>query len=91
MIVDDLFELVSYRVHPEAHITVNREVCASCDHRACAFVCPARCYLWNEERERIDFAYEPCLECGTCLLVCDKGALVWNYPKGGFGVRYRLT
>jgi ferredoxin like protein len=32
-----------------------------------------------------------CLECGTCLLVCDKGALDWNYPKGGFGVRFRLT
>jgi len=91
MIVDDLFDLVSYRVHPEPHIKVNRTICERCIHRACTYVCPARCYLWNGEKERIDFAYEPCLECGTCLLICDKGALEWHYPKGGFGVRFRLT
>ena len=91
MIVDDLFDLVSYRVHPEAHIKVNRVICEHCTHRACTFACPARCYLWNAEKGRIDFAYEPCLECGTCLLICDEGALEWNYPKGGFGVHFRLT
>ena len=91
MIVDDIFDLVSYRVHPEAHIKVNRDMCQQCAHKACTFACPARCYLWNAERGRIDFAYEPCLECGTCLLICDKGALEWNYPKGGFGVHFRLT
>jgi ferredoxin like protein len=91
MIVDDLFDLISYRVHHEAHIRVNRDICQACIHRACTFACPAACYQWNEERSRIDFAYEACLECGTCLLICDKGALEWNYPKGGFGVRYRLT
>ena len=32
-----------------------------------------------------------CLECGTCLIICEKGALDWKYPRGGFGVRYRLT
>jgi ferredoxin like protein len=91
MIVDDLFELVSYKVHPEPHIRVNRDICQECKHRACTFVCPARCYQWNSERGRIDFAYEPCLECGTCLIICDRGALEWNYPKGGFGVHFRLT
>jgi ferredoxin like protein len=91
MITDHLFELTSYRIDQEPHIIVNREVCASCSHRACVFTCPARCYQWNENSARVDFAYEACLECGTCLIVCDKAALQWNYPKGGFGVRYRLT
>jgi ferredoxin like protein len=91
MIVDDLFNITSYRVHLEAHIKVNRSHCPECLHKACAFACPARCYQWNDERNRLDFAYEPCLECGTCLLVCDKGALEWSYPRGGFGVRFRLT
>jgi ferredoxin like protein len=91
MITDHLFEMTSYRIDREPHITVNREVCASCNHRACVFTCPARCYQWNENNARVDFAYEACLECGTCLIICDKGALEWNYPKGGFGVRYRLT
>lgn len=91
MMVDDLFQLMSYRIHTEAHIRVNQDVCMTCSERACTFVCPARCYQWNGERLRLEFAYEPCLECGTCLLICDDGALEWNYPKGGFGVRFRLT
>ena len=91
MIVDDLFELVSYRVHTEPHIRINRNACSHCVHRACTFMCPAGCYQWNAQRERIDFAYEACLECGACLLVCDLSALDWHYPKGGFGVRLRLT
>ncbi len=91
MIVDDLFDLVSYRVHPEAHIRLERERCRGCSHRACTFACPARCYTYSEEREQVDFAYEACLECGTCLLVCDRDALSWSYPVGGCGVRFRLT
>ncbi len=91
MIVDEIFELVSYNIDDEAHIKVNREVCHACTHRACTFACPVSCYQWNEQRGRIDFAYESCLECGTCLIICDKGALEWKYPRGGFGVRYRLT
>ncbi len=91
MMIDDLFEWMSYRIHTEPHIRVNSDICRKCAHRACTFACPARCYQWDAEKGRIDFAYEPCLECGTCLLVCDLKALEWNYPQGGFGVRFRLT
>jgi ferredoxin like protein len=91
MITDNIFDLTSYRIDPEPHIVLNRQVCVSCEHRACVFTCPAGCYQWNETSARVDFAYEACLECGTCLIICDKGALQWSYPKGGFGVRYRLT
>ena len=91
MIVDDLFDLVSYRLHSEPHILVNQTICRNCIHRACTFACPARCYGWNTEKERVDFAYEACLECGTCLILCDRGALEWHYPRGGYGVRFRLT
>jgi len=91
MITDHLFELTSYRIDNVPHISVNRGTCKLCDHRACVFTCPAGCFQWNEAGARIDFAYEACLECGTCSIICDKGALQWNYPRGGFGVRYRLT
>jgi len=91
MITDEIFELVSYQMDQESHITVDREVCQQCTHKACTFACPARCYGWNEEKERINFAYEACLECGTCLIICDRGALKWNYPRGGFGVRFRMS
>lgn len=91
MNLDDIFDLVSYRIHPDAHIVVDHDTCVDCPHRACTFACPARCYEWNESRGRVDFAYESCLECGTCLLVCDPGALEWSYPAGGYGVRFRAT
>jgi len=91
VIVDEIFDLVSYRIHPEPHIKVDTGRCASCDHRACTYSCPARCYEWSEDRERLDFAHESCLECGTCLLMCDRGAIEWSYPVGGFGVRFRTT
>lgn len=91
MIVEHIFELVSFQVDSEAHIRINQTACQGCLHKSCTFSCPARCYQWNRERNRIDFAYEPCLECGTCLLICDQGALEWNYPRGGFGVLFRLS
>jgi ferredoxin like protein len=91
MIVDEIFDLVSFKIHPDAHIRVKKETCQACPHKGCTFSCPARCYQWNQERNTVDFAYEACLECGTCLIICDQGALDWNYPKGGFGVRFRLT
>jgi ferredoxin like protein len=88
MIVDELFDLTSYRVHSEPHIRLDRERCRPCSHRACTFACPARCFEWSQARGRVEFAYETCLECGTCLAICDKGALDWHYPCGGFGVRF---
>jgi ferredoxin like protein len=91
VIVQRILDLVSYRVHSEPHIVVHHDRCAECGHRACTYVCPAACYDWNEARARVDFAYETCLECGTCLLVCDREALSWHYPPGGFGVRFRAT
>jgi ferredoxin like protein len=35
------------------------------------------------------FNCEGCLECGTCKVVCDRDAVSWRYPRGGYGVRYR--
>jgi ferredoxin like protein len=44
MVTDELFDLVSYRIHPEAHIRLDPDVCQGCTHRACTSCCPARCY-----------------------------------------------
>ena len=38
------------------------------------------------------FVYAGCLECGTCFVVCDGDAFTrWRYPRGGFGVSFRMT
>lgn len=85
--IDDRLALNKYDVDEKAHITVNYDICKPCDHKACLFACPAVCYVL--ESEQVKFRYEGCLECGTCRIICDKGAITWDYPRGGFGILFR--
>lgn len=74
------------------HITVNPEICRECKTFDCVYACPANCYKFSEGEEvdsPIIFDYAPCLECGSCRIVCPHGSVDWHYPKGGFGVEYR--
>lgn len=79
-----------YRLDRKAHIQVDFEKCRACRHRACVTACPAQCYLPHPE-DGVAFHHEACLECGTCYLICDQGALKWNYPGGGCGVSFRFA
>jgi ferredoxin like protein len=83
-------KLNRYSRDRESHIRINTEKCRSCPHRACLTACPAQCYLPHPENTVI-FNYQACLECGTCYLICDQGALQWNYPRGGCGVSFRFS
>ena len=91
MNIDDLTLLTQFQTDDQPHIIVNKEVCATCDHRACVAACPANCYTWDEATKLLSVVYETCLKCGTCYINCDKGAVDWNYPRGGYGVCFRLT
>jgi ferredoxin like protein len=91
MIVDDLPQFTQFQVDEQTHIILDREACKSCDHHSCVHSCPANCYTLNEETNRVNVVYENCLECGTCQVICDKQAIDWSYPRGGYGVCYRLT
>lgn len=61
-----------------------------CHHQACTSACPAQCYILDLEKG-VTFNYQNCLECGTCYVICDQGALIWGYPAGGYGVSYRFA
>ena len=90
--VDDLFDFTAFNVDREPHIVVDTSHCVGCDHRACTTCCPARCYAWSEKDRKMTFVYAGCLECGTCYAVCDREAFtLWRYPRGGFGVSFRMT
>lgn len=73
----------------EAHITLNKEYCRRCEAKPCTFACPAGLYTVKDGE--LSFDYAGCLECGTCRLVCPHAgqALLWRYPRGGFGVVFR--
>jgi len=77
-----------YYVDDKVHITVNQNVCDVCDKRVCVHICPAGCF--KLVANRLSYAYEQCLECGSCRLVCKKGAINWTYPRGGFGICYEF-
>jgi ferredoxin like protein len=89
--IEDLTQLTQFQADDRPHIVVDKDICRSCDHRACVTACPANCYTFNEETKLLSVVWETCLECGTCYVLCDKGALDWSYPRGGCGVCYRLT
>ena len=73
----------------EAHIVLDKTYCRMCAAKPCTLACPAGLYTVKDGE--ISFDYAGCLECGTCRVVCPHSgkALVWCYPRGGFGVHYR--
>ena len=72
----------------EAHISLDKTICAQCREKPCLVVCPAVLYRMNGDE--INFDYAGCLECGTCRVVCkNKGIARWQYPRGTFGVNFR--
>ncbi len=91
MNIADLPELTQFITDEKSHIIINGQICLTCSRPTCVTACPANCYTCNEETKLLSVVYENCLECGTCQILCDKGAIAWTYPRGGFGVNYRLT
>lgn len=72
-----------------AHIVIDKDICATCEVKACLVVCPAVLYKLDKNGE-MRFDYAGCLECGTCRIACtDKGIVKWEYPRSTFGVSYR--
>ncbi|HTY82275.1 MAG TPA: 4Fe-4S dicluster domain-containing protein [Dehalococcoidales bacterium] len=87
MKIDDKLALNLFHVDKKAHIEIDQAICRKCPHKACTRVCPVENYTINEGD--VVFAWEGCLECGTCRIVCDQGSVKWTYPSGGFGIVYR--
>lgn len=86
--VEERLSLVRYVVDTQSHIRVDFTLCSNCADRPCLLCCPAGCFTC--EQGAVRHAYEGCLECGTCRLVCLLGAVTWTNPRGGYGVSYRF-
>lgn len=87
MMIEDRLYTVLFRADRERHITVMTERCEECLEKSCTHICPAGCYQLIDDR--IEYSYEGCLECGACRQVCEREAIDWKYPRGGFGVCFR--
>ncbi|MEW6558254.1 MAG: ferredoxin family protein [Elusimicrobiota bacterium] len=72
--------------HPHVRLK-NKEFCQSCEGKPCLYICPVENY--KENNGEIVLSWEGCLECGSCRIACKYGAIEWNHPRGGFGIKYR--
>jgi len=84
MTLEQKLALVKTRKDSVSHIEVDQGLCSRCSQKVCLTICPAKTY--EEINGRIHTAYENCLECGSCRLVCPLGGIKWENPRGKFGV-----
>ena len=89
--LDDKLYLNRWKTDGDTHLSIlDNDVCAeSCPGKHCTFFCPAGVYAWQEGRLAV--AYEGCLECGACRVGCPRDNIRWRYPRGGFGIQFRLA
>lgn len=91
--VDEKLGLLEYKAdHSNAHIKIkNASTCANdCKDKPCTTICPAKVYVWEEAQKKIILAYENCIECGACRMLCTFDNIECHWPRGGFGVQYKL-
>lgn len=88
--IEDKLFLNRFVVDTIPHLVIkDQNVCRECKDKPCLNFCPARVYEWKEDH--ITVGYEGCLECGACRIACPFNNIAWDFPRGGFGVQYRLA
>ena len=89
--VDDCLALDRFEPDEEPFITVDTQVCRTCETKPCLYVCPSQVY--RLDKGELVYNTEGCIELGASRIVCDhigRGAIRWNYPRGGYGVEFRF-
>ncbi len=89
--IDDKLFLNRWKPDHQSHLEIiDPAVCLEqCSGKDCTVFCPARVYEWRDDR--ITVGYEGCLECGACRIACPHQNIRWRYPRGGYGVQFRLA
>ena len=87
MAIEDKLSTTRFNIDIETHIKVNVDSCDACSGKPCLYVCPVQNYVLRDDK--MVFTWQGCIECGACRIVCPRGAIEWNYPRGGFGVSLR--
>lgn len=85
--IEEKLAVNKYDIDQEVHIHIHEDICQKCDKRDCVYACPADCFKLKEGK--LTFSFEGCLECGSCRIVCEEGAIDWQLPRGGLGICYQ--
>jgi ferredoxin like protein len=89
--IDDILMSLKYYVDEgDAHLQIlSPEVCVQCKKKACLYFCPVGAYQ-EQDSGQVLIAYQSCIECGSCRLMCSYKNVGWKYPRGGFGIAYKF-
>ncbi len=89
--IDDMLMSLKYYIDEhQAHLQIaNPQVCAHCESKGCLFFCPVGAYR-EAEGGKVQIAYQSCIECGSCRVMCPHNNVEWKYPRGGYGVAYKF-
>lgn len=86
--------LLDWKKHAESHIQIKDSSAGApcvdaCRDKPCTTVCPAKVYEWEAEQKKILVAYENCIECGACRMLCPFDNIACDWPVGGHGIKYK--
>ncbi len=88
--IDDILMSLKYFIDEhEAHLhLVSPQVCVECS-KPCLYFCPVGAYQ-KTDNGQVQIAYQSCIECGSCRVMCPHANIEWKYPRGGYGVAYKF-
>lgn len=86
--------LLDFKKYQESHISIKDSSASApcverCETKPCTTVCPAKVYEWEPEKGKILVAYENCIECGACRMLCPFDNIACDWPPGGHGIKYK--
>ncbi|MDI6830384.1 MAG: 4Fe-4S binding protein [Actinomycetota bacterium] len=86
----DRFALADVIPSGRDFIFLDAERCTGCGN--CVAICPMDLWRMRGGRAELAEGYRGvCVECGSCFIACEAGAVDFTYPPGGTGVAYRYA
>ena len=90
--VEEKLGFLTYKADHHSHITIpDTSICEKkCHDKPCTTGCPAQVYNWEQAQKKMIVSFENCIECGACRMLCPVDNISCEWPRGGFGVQYKL-
>ena len=92
MKIEERLYTLRYKRDEKPHLEIKDQgTCKKCYEEygsPCITACPANVYSFSNDGRMI-VAYENCVECGTCKIVCPYNNIIWRFPRYGLGMAIR--